>query len=427
MHILFLSRLSFFKEDDEDEETDDDDDDEEEGSDDEDFKDEDKLVAADGEKSAGDDEEVKKKRMAMGLCVLCIVLIALAVGLGVGLSQKDDDPAPTPTLAPAPAPTTAPLTASPTTASPTSAPTGRASAVGELFITSSADNTIYREGELQGSNFGDTDTMLVQNGPAGNTDLPDAYSLVQFTTNVTDFASAFDDLDAVTAELCLEHVVNTEADRQLQYSFCVLNDPGDVDIESLTGSDATYTMPADCEGGLIMNYPVSPSTTTFCMDVTDLVLGDEARLRGRRRNLKTQVKRNLQGEDNDEVLTFVVMIDLLQELDAPGDRFYTRQNVMNTPILAFSLGGNSTDDGDGDGGISFPPIDGNSTGPFEPCSLCVNGTEMTLPDASFSDGGELDFVCGDLEDICQAGFCNTTICDSLTLAGTAFCGCAIDL
>jgi hypothetical protein len=176
-----------------------------------------------------------------------------------------------------------------------------------------------------------------------------------------------------------------------------------------------------------MNYPVSPSTTTFCMDVTDLVLGDEARLRGRRRNLKTQVKRNLQGEDNDEVLTFVVMIDLLQELDAPGDRFYTRQNVMNTPILAFSLGGNSTDDGDGDGGISFPPIDGNSTGPFEPCSLCVNGTEMTLPDASFSDGGELDFVCGDLEDICQAGFCNTTICDSLTLAGTAFCGCAIGL
>ena len=426
MHPISVLVVS---EDDDEAETDDDDDDKDE---DENFKDEDNLVAPSSTRSI-EEQDKKKRVMALGLCTLCIILIGLAVGLGVGLSNKDDDPDPTP--APVLAPTDAPLTTAPTTAAaPTSAPSAagstEGSALGELFVTASADNTIYREGELQGSNFGDTDTMLAQNGPAGSTDLPDAYSLVQFTTNLTDFANAFDDLDNVVAELCLEHVVNTEPDRQLQYSFCVLNDPGDVDIEALTGNDATYAMPGSCEGQLIMNYPVSPSTTTLCMDVTDLVLNDEeVRLRGRRsRNLKSQLRRNLQvGEDEEETFTFVIMIDLLQELDAPGDRFYTRQNAENAPVLAFTVGGNSTDGGGGDGGISLPPYDGNITGPFEPCSLCVNGTDMTLPDATFSDGGEVVFVCGELEDICQAGFCNTTVCDALTLPGSVFCGCAIDL
>jgi hypothetical protein len=291
----------------------------------------------------------------------------------------------------------------------------------DVILVSSADNTVYRDGPLSETTHGDLDTMLVQNGPAGNIDRPDAYALVQFTLNGTDLSG----LDFPEAVLCLEHVVNAEPTRSFVYSACVLP-PTDVDVETVTGTEVDYRIPGSCVNENFASFTVTPSQEQVCIDVTYELfsaLFPQGRLRRGRRQLQ-------------DVDTVLFIIDLQQESEQPGDSFYTRQAEVpeRHPVLLITradVGDNST---------AFPTMDStdNSTmvtgGDNEPCGICGSGLELSLPDVVIPippeflpPGIPADVTCAQAEDICQTGGCTPDICTQLPLAVNDICGCQVQV
>jgi hypothetical protein len=277
---------------------------------------------------------VPAKIVAMGLsaallCCCCMILIPLSliIGLSVGLTSKGDGT----TLAPTKAPTVPPTPVPPTFA-PTPAPVIKATILG-----SDATTTIYREGISAGASFGDEETMLVQNGPPGSTELPSAYSLVQFdgivgidtdATSVDAYLSSIEDL---TVKFCLT-VASNSNEEKITYSTCLLPSTSAPEpIDALSGETApSYTIPGDCVNNQVVTFDVYSSVTEVCVDVASLLAtttttaatdttDSNPSLRGRRR-----------AEDATGVnATYLFMIDSLEESDRPGARFFSSKDPQD--------------------------------------------------------------------------------------------------
>ncbi|KAG7337201.1 NAD-dependent epimerase/dehydratase [Nitzschia inconspicua] len=399
-------------ENDEDDDDDDDDDDEDSGDDDdeddsdedtEDFEDEhDDDDDDDDEKSDSetpfvdeetdkaapvDDSEGHRKKLALCLCA--------------------SEPAPTPP------PIRMPVSLPPRTFAPTLA---QDDLQPEIILVSTADTTIYREGILAEEAHGTADTMLVQRGEAGNMDLPSAFSLVEFDLSETGtIVDLFD--GSAKATLCLEHLPSTEPGRVATYATCQVLPTVDSSIETLTGGNASYVIPDDCEGGVV-EFNVSSTDDELCFDVTSALVQPilTTRLRGRKR-------RQLQSMNS-----FLFLIDAPQQnVGQEGDRFYTRnaENSEYHPTLTItqnlatvSPSSNMTELPTFD--MTEAPING-TVGDFDPCSICADGEILTSPDTVLDVPPELlpdgippeEANCGLVDELCSIGFCDPAVCNQL--------------
>lgn len=390
------------------------------------------------DKSAPDDDsERKRKILAWGLCIAFVVLLIVAIGLGVGLSRKDKEPEPTPspTLVPTIAPLRTappvrlPVSLPPREPDPTSAPSAeqRGNNTQEINLISSADTTIYRDGALVGDAQGGEETMLVQSGEAGNVDLPSAFSLVQFGLNGTTIDLSD---DSTVALMCLQHLPSTEGEQIATYATCRVDAPADADIESWTLNNAAYTMPDDCEGGIVQ-FNVSATDELFCIDVTFAL------------NQSTQTE-NLRGRHKRHLLdldSFLFMIDAVQlGLGQAGDRFYT-SNAADTaqhPTLTITQDGRPETQTPTIIGSETPPPSNITLGDFDPCFICADGEILTIEDAVLAVPAELlpdgipaeGATCGLVDEICSNGFCDEQVCAQLEeFAATVrpICGCELEV
>ncbi|KAL3939817.1 MAG: hypothetical protein SGARI_001231 [Bacillariaceae sp.] len=357
----------------------------------------------------------------------CIFLIAIAVGLGVGLSKKNDDdsvptpapapttPAPTPVPAPTAPPVRVPVSLPPRSPLPTIVPTSPPP-FEPVIVESSADTTIYRDGFDAGGPQGSEETMLVQSGVPGNVDLPSAFSLVQF------------DLDSAIPSdfntfLCLGHVQGDDIDEEssVTYRACSLP-PTDVDIESLTGSDAPYTIPDDCVSEVAL-FEVTPQDDVICINVASTLGSQRVRLRGRQRQLQSST-------------SYLFMLDSPPGSQQPGDRFYTRNSAetLRRPTLEVGTDFPETDIPTTNLTSTLPP----DTGDFPPCGVCAEGEEVTLPDASLPVPPELlppgiepaQATCSFVNQFCEDGGCSEEICTTIEQAAAAIgpiCGCSVEI
>jgi len=288
------------------------------------------------------------------ICVIAIPLIFI-IGLSAGLSggKKDDTMAPTTSPVSAPEPEV-PVTPAPTVA-PTAAPVLRAT-----VLTSDATNTIYREGIRAEVTSGGEETMLVQNGPPGDAELPSAYSLVQFEgiagidsdiLSVDAYLSSIEDL---SVQFCLT-VAENEGENKKTYSTCLLppsSTPQPVnELSGVTSPD--YNIPGDCVNEQVITFEVDSSTTEVCLDVaallqgasdaslptenTDLVPAPDQNPSLRGRKLEQDMSLSLNGV----VLNYLFMIDSLEESDQRGTQFFS-SNAPNgrAPTLVVE-GGNT--------------------------------------------------------------------------------------
>jgi len=280
---------------------------------------------------------VPAKIVAMGisaalLCCCCMILVPLSliIGLSVGLTRGGDDttlaPTKVPTLPPTPVPTFAP------TPAPTPAPVIKASTLG-----SDATTTIYREGISAGSPFGEEETMLVQNGPPGNAELPSAYSLVQFdgivgidtdATSVDAYLSSIEDL---TVKFCLTVASNTNEDK-ITYSTCLLPSTSAPEpIDALSGITApSYTIPGDCVNNQVVTFEVDSSATEVCVDVASLLATTNATAAANSTDVNPSLRGRRRAEDATGVnVTYLFMIDSLEESDRPGARFFSSKDPQD--------------------------------------------------------------------------------------------------
>ena len=426
---MFIVKSSDEDDSDEDD-SDDDDDDESETFEDEGDEKERELAA-----TSEDDEDKKRKTMAIILFCCCIFLIAIAVGLGVGLSKKnDDDPAsvpttlpPTPVPVPTAPPVRMPVSLPPRSPLPTDAPTlaGSPPPFEPVIVESSADTTIYRDGFDAGGPQGSEETMLVQSGVPGNADLPSAFSLVQF-----DLDSAIPtDVDSF---LCLGHVQGddiVDEESSVTYRACSLP-PTDVDIESLTGSDVSYTIPEDCVSEVVL-FDVTPQDDVVCFNVAPTLVTQRVRLRGRQRQLQSST-------------SYLFMLDSPPGSEQPGDRFYTRNSADTSlrPTLEVGTEIPKTDVPTTNLTQTLPPDtlppSNTTAGDFPPCGVCAEEQEVTLPDASLPVPPELlppgiepeQATCGFVDQFCMNGGCSPDICTTIeqaTAAISPLCGCSVEI
>ena len=317
-------------------------------------------------------------------CIIFIPLLALALGLGFGLSGRETD-TPDPTAGPVsiadvndvelPLLTIQPSKA-PTTFAPTEPPL-----IPVTTLTSDADTTIYRSGFFTGESFGTKDTMLVQNGPPGDSEIPSAYSLIQFDgiqgidSDTMSIDAYLNSIDGLTIQFCLNRVgadvdENDEnsADEVVdntgpvtKYSTCLLPSTGvtEIDIETLTSDNATeYTIPDSCVNGEVTVFEFIAGATQICIDVTSLfsgtpdedVIPDEdvtpdtdvtPALRGRRSLQEDDATNATTASGTASDTTLLFMIDTLDVSDKPGDRFYTKADE-NGRVPTLTFGGENT-------------------------------------------------------------------------------------
>jgi len=329
---------------------------------------------------------VPAKIMAMGAvaaavcCCLIIMIPVLIIALSVGLTRGGDEkvekvspkqPANSVPVASPVSPTMAPL--------PTLAPTLEPR-IKATTLNAKATNTIFREGIGVGASSGAEDTMLVQRGPVGDTELPSAYSLIQFEgitgidNNVMSFDAYLDSVEGLEVEFCL-NVASSENENKVTYTTCLLpSESTSLAIDELTGTTAPeYEIPDDCLNGKVVTFEVDSSTEKVCVDVASLLVttsegmnssadGTEAAestgetesiestesesteetestestegdsepnssLRGRRRLEETSAT-------GSKIATYLFMIDTLEESDLGGTRFYsTSDSEGRAPVL----------------------------------------------------------------------------------------------
>ena len=288
-------------------------------------------------------------------CLIFIPILAITIGIAVGVGKgakevKAIDVAP---IDVAPITTTAPTVSitNPPTSSPTFAPVVKAT-----LLRAVASNTIYLDGANAEETSGQEDIMLVQNG-FSNDELPSAYSLVQFDDiigvdsgmSVDDYLDTIDDL---VVDFCLI-VASNEREDTATYTTCLLPEVAE-GIETLTGS-AGYTIPESCLNQKVVTFEVNPFDVEVCVDIaslltdstdmsevdttevntTEVVNNNESSdptpsLRSRRRTMETEVN-----------LTYLLMIDSLEESDQPGTRFYSSNNLIGAGPTLGIVGSNT--------------------------------------------------------------------------------------
>jgi hypothetical protein len=398
-------------EDEDDDEEDDDDSEEDDGSEDmsEDFSDEDgddigdveskdeengmnKIGLSSGSlmnEETGQNDSWKKYVpgciVAMGVggaallcCCICLIpLLAIAIGLGVGLSASEVNDATNGNKATNATVDINDVVSSSFTSQPTKSPTTFAPTEQPLIpittLTSDADTTIYRDGEFRGSSYGTGTTMLVQNGPAGDSEIASAYSLIQFDgiqgidSDTMSIDAYLSNIDGLTIQFCLNRVgaevdVNDEngvdgvvdnTGPVTEYSTCLLpsTDVTETDIETLTGDNAPdYTIPDSCVNGEVTVFEFIAGTTQICIDVTSLFGGNSSTpdedvtppaLRGRRFLQEDDVTNATTATGTTGDTTLLFMIDTLDTSDKPGDRFYTKADP-NGRVPTLKFGGENT-------------------------------------------------------------------------------------
>lgn len=182
--------------------------------------------------------------------------------------------------------------------------------------------------------------MLVQNGPVGDTSVPDTYALVSFTIDEGSSllgaggSASRSSNHSVKVELCLQHVPNSSQDVvTTTYSLCRLNlrssEANLLDVDNMSGSSVSFSMPNDCVGGesMISDFEVAPQDTEICIDVTESF---QAPIEF---SLET---RHLEPEDV-VVDSLLFMIDNLYTEQQQGDRFFTTESGRSPKIIINTL------------------------------------------------------------------------------------------
>jgi hypothetical protein len=212
--------------------------------------------------------------------------------------------------------------------------------------------------------------------------------------------------------------------------MCLLP-PTPLDIETLKGSDGSYSIPNDCQNEIFLEFTVPPEEGPMCMDTTSLVYVPQ-NLRGRSSRFVRH--RYLQ----DSLAQFLFMIDAPVMSNQLGDRFYTREasDPELRPSLSFLM--QSDAGGEFDGNATFPPglenittfppgDTGNETfigapGSFAPCGICEDGASALAPETQLdvppeflpSDVPPGEVTCGFVEGICTVGGCSPEICSLIS-------------
>jgi hypothetical protein len=204
-----------------------------------------------------------------------------------------------------------------------------------------------------------------------------------------------------------------------------------LDIESLTGGDAAYTIPNDCLSEFVQ-FDVTPADDVVCFNVSPvLFLGlTPVRLRGRQRRLQSGA-------------SYLLMIDAPPGSNQPGDRFFTRQSQdeFRRPILelsdeTLSPTGNITNTIPPDGTLA--PTGNETDADFEPCGVCPEGQDVTTPGASLPVPPELlpdgisaeQATCAFVDEFCGNGRCSGEVCGLIEQNAAAIspiCGCSSEV
>mmetsp|Transcript_44537 Transcript_44537/g.50435 ORF Transcript_44537/g.50435 Transcript_44537/m.50435 type:complete len:508 (-) Transcript_44537:8-1531(-) len=335
----------------------------------------------DGEKTNIDEWwEGHEKIIAVSIaccCCLCLIIIGVIVGvvMGIGNNGNNEDlfeginqPQPTlrPTLAPQPlppsalvlapsieaSPTEAPtislqpaeITTSPTTQSPTINPTinptfsfAPTKPIPETIgIIANQDTYIILDGELQGEEYGDLDTILVQNGPLAEEMIPDAIGLISFP--LVDVPSigrlnnnGNNDKNAV---LRLTHLVSTSEKDSATYTIIRLPETR-MAVEYLHGF--SFLPPQDDHTDVMVGptFDVNPDDTNIDIDISSLLF-DYYDTQQTEEDIKKQ-----QQEQEQNLLLMIT--NRGPEQDQGGDRFYARETKTPPQLLIDLIGGNASD------------------------------------------------------------------------------------
>jgi len=154
------------------------------------------------------------------------------------------------------------------------------------------------------------ETLLVQNGEPS---YEETNALVSFNINIDPLPNE--------ASFCLEHVPTrpTSTVDTRTYTTCMV--PYIDDIETLTGTDISYTMPESCIGELSAEFVVSPLTERICTDVSSFFLQPGG------------------FQEGAGTKTILFMIANLVADEEAGDRFYSISDPLERyPTLEFSSG-----------------------------------------------------------------------------------------
>ncbi|KAG7340912.1 hypothetical protein IV203_024455 [Nitzschia inconspicua] len=235
---------------------------------------------------------------------------------------------PPPTLFPtvSPAPTSLPVedpTPKPTdypTVAPTISPAPTKSIPDQLGIIADQDTTVYLDGFYIGESYGQDPTFLIQNGPAGVQEVPDAVALLTFPL---DDVPSFDRLTNIkkNAILRLNHEPVEESRGPATYT--IVRMPGTpMRVEFLHGY--IFKPPDDGTVGVTVGpeFTVNPDTTVVDIDVTSLLF--EA--------------------SEDDFQLYLMIQDRGAEKPNGGHRFYSREHADLKPQLLIDFqGGNAAD------------------------------------------------------------------------------------
>eukprot|EP00537_Pseudo-nitzschia_pungens_P005233 CAMPEP_0172376792 /NCGR_PEP_ID=MMETSP1060-20121228/68568_1 /TAXON_ID=37318 /ORGANISM="Pseudo-nitzschia pungens, Strain cf. cingulata" /LENGTH=1238 /DNA_ID=CAMNT_0013104453 /DNA_START=407 /DNA_END=4123 /DNA_ORIENTATION=+ len=320
------------------------------------------------------------------LCCLCLIpLLVIVIPLAVVLGGNDDTKVDvSKATTSVPAVTTAPVTGItiPPTSAPTTSPTAQATEaettppppppLADSMLTTSAATTIYRSGAQAETANSDLETLLVQTGPAGDSEFPTAYALVEFDgllgidSGATSVEAYLNRIESLEVEFCLQ-IASAESDERLKYKTCFVEVPEE-DIETLTGQTATYTMPDDCIGGETIPFEFAAGDANVCANIAPLLLaildddnnnnnnstdasadtdtdasadtdtdsettGAPMALRGRSRRGLSPV--NFEGNEGNRA-NHLLMIENPTPTDEPGTQFYSVADPMGRgPTLRF--------------------------------------------------------------------------------------------
>jgi hypothetical protein len=221
---------------------------------------------------------------------------------------------------------------------PSSSPSSLLSTGASLFTTifASGDTYIFKNGFIPSEAAGKEETMLIQNGPEGNLDIPDTYALVSF--NFDPESSILSSAGSTTrssqqdfkAKLCLHHLKKNSSDTETTtYSLCRIDfssSPQNIfNVDNLNGEDITFSMPDDCIGKhtFIIDFDVAPDDTEICIDILG-TLEQPLSSSGQNRHLTP-------ADAGAGMVLF--MIDNLYTEQQRGDRFYTRNSGGRSPKI----------------------------------------------------------------------------------------------
>jgi hypothetical protein len=189
---------------------------------------------------------------------------------------------------------------------------GEVEAEGVTTLTANGDTYLFPGKDGDADLVGSKDTILIQNSDPF---YPKSFGLVSFdTTDLVDTAN----LDIFT--FCLEHQPTLG---EFVYSTCIVPSPNDNNVETLTGLDADYKIPDSCVDGLVVEFDVSPSTETICIDVSTLF----------------QESNVFATNNNNEI---IFMIEDLFPSETRGVQFFSRSaEGGNAPELKLSSSGDT--------------------------------------------------------------------------------------